>query len=413
MALPVHSQAPPAAVTREVKILATQAGKEWREDILPFWSKYAPDREGKGFIGELSADSTIRKNVPRGSLLVSRILWTYSAAYRRDHDPGHLSMAKAAYVDLETHFLDRQSGGFLWAIDAKGDPLDSRKQIYGQAFAIYSLAEYFRATGHRPALDRAIELFHLVEKHALDTGHGGYLEAFTRDWKRPSGARLSAVGPEFPKSQNTHLHLMEAYTNLLRVWPDEGLRRSQHQLVEVMLTRILQKDGRHLDLFFDTDWTSRSSVVSYGHDIEASWLLTEAAEVLGDPALLIQAKNAALKLAQSTLEEGVDKDGGVFFERDAKGVINTNKDWWPQAEAAVGFLNAFALSGDAKYLAAARRSWEFIQTFVVDHQRGEWFEKLQRDGTPIPGCPKISFWKCPYHNARACMEIESRCAELF
>lgn len=395
-----------------LEAFASRAEAELRGDILPFWLQHARDRKRGGFFGEISNNLVVRKDASRGALLAARILWTFSAAYRRYHDPGYLEMARWADADLETRFWDREHGGYVWRIAADGTPLDQSKQIYGQAFGIYALAEYYRGTGEKAALDRAIELYRLVEQHSHDRQFGGYLEAFTRDWKRPPGRRLSALGPEYPKSQNTHLHLMEAYTNLLRAWPDPELRGNLHAFVEVMLDRVLSPDHRHLRLFFDADWTPRSEVISFGHDIEASWLLTEAAEVLGDAELLARAKSVALTIARAVLAEGVDADGGLFNEAGPRGLTDTGKDWWPQAEAAVGFVNAYRLSGEPRFLAAAQHTWDFIDQRLIDHEHGEWSWGVTRDGAVRPRAVKAGFWKCPYHNGRACMELAERLRAL-
>jgi mannobiose 2-epimerase len=354
----------------------------------------------------------VRTDRPRGALLASRILWTYCAAFRTKPDPKYLELAKAAYMDLESHFWDREHAGYFWSIAPDGKPLDNSKQIYVQSFAIYGLTEYFRATGDKAALDRAIEVYRLIESHSRDRANGGYLEAFTRDWRRPKGKRLSKIGPEYPKSQNTNLHLMESFTNLLRVWPDSGLRQELRALTEVMLTRIVGPEGLHLRLYFDAEWNPKSDVISFGHDIEFSWLVTETAEVVGDPELLARAKTAALKIARGTLAQGVDPDGGVLNEAGPRGLTDTGKDWWPQAEAVVGFLNAYQLSGDPQFFAAAERTWNFIERRLVDRQHGEWFWGVTREGKVRPYGTKIGFWKCPYHNGRACLETAARLRAL-
>ena len=401
-------EAAAAAAPVDRAAFADRAEAEVRGDILPFWLRHARDEARGGFYGEIGPDLVVHRNAPRGALLSARILWTFSTAYRRYRDPAYLAMARWAYQDLETRFWDSEYGGYLWRISAAGQPKDPTKQIYGQAFGIYALAEFYRATGEQAALDRAVALYRLVEEHGHDRRFGGYLEAFTRDWQRPPGRRLSAIGPDFPKSQNTHLHLMEAYTNLLRVWPDPELRRNLHAFIELMLDRVLGPDHRHLRLYFDADWTPRSDVISFGHDIEASWLLTESAEVVGDPALLTRVRETALLIARGTLAQGVDADGGICNEAGPRGLTDTGKDWWPQAEAAVGFVNAYQISGDERFLAAARRTWDFIEMRMVDRQHGEWHWGVTRAGAVRPRLPLAGFWKCPYHNSRACLELAER-----
>jgi mannobiose 2-epimerase len=386
--------------------LADKAEREVRENILPFWLHRAPDRDAGGFYGLVKADLTPAKTAPKGALLSCRILWTFSAAYRRFHDPAHLEMARRAYDDLLARFWDEQQGGLYWTVTAQGKPLDTSKQIYGQVFGIYALSEYYQATSDPVVLERAIALYRLVEKYARDPAHGGYFEVFTRDWRkeRPSKSPVNAVAA---KSQNTHLHVMEAYTNLLRVWPDTGLRTNQKLLLELMLTRIYDPQSHHLRLFMADDWTPKSDRFSYGHDIEAAWLMTEAAQVLGDRGLIERTRRVAVEIAETTLMEGIDRNGGVFNEGGPGGVSDANKEWWPQAEAVVGFWDAYQISGDKRFLDAAVKTWTFIEQQVADHGGGEWFHTVTKDGMPSK-LPKISLWKCPYHNSRACYEIIDR-----
>ena len=382
---------------------------ELRKNILPFWLEHAPDRERGGFYGQMNDGTGIVKDAPRGALLTARILWTFSAAYREYPDPKYLEMARWAYDDLLARFWDKEAGGLFWSITADGVPLDSRKLLYVQSFGIYGLSEYHLATGDRQPLDRAIELYRTVEQHAHDTKNQGYFEEFSRDWKvlRGRGARESAMGSLGPKSQNTHLHMLEAYTNLLRAWAEPALKANLTELVEVMLTKVLEPSTHHLHLFFNEDWSPSSHEVSYGHDIEFSWLITEATDVLGDSTLAGRAKRAAVKIAEVTLKEGVEPSGGVAAEGGANGVTKPFKEWWTQAEAAVGFANAFQLSGATEYLEASLKTWDYIDQHLVDRKNGEWFIGVSADGT-VPSPAKISFWKCPYHNGRACLEMIHR-----
>jgi mannobiose 2-epimerase len=379
-----------------------------RRNILPFWIEHAVNRADGTFLGSLSNDLVPDLTAERGALLTTRILWTYSAAYRQYRDPAHLAMADRAYRDLIENFHDREHGGFWWSITADGTVLRDRKQIYGQAFAIYALSEYHAANGRREPLDQAIAVFHLIEKHGRELRHGGYLEAFGRDWSTIEDMRLSAVDQNEPKSQNTHLHVLEAYTNLLRVWPDPGLERALTELLEIMLTRIVDSRSGHLGLFFAEDWTVRSEKISYGHDIEAAWLFTEAADVLRNPALKDRTHALAVKIAAVTLAEGVDTDGGVYNEGGPDGLTNTNKEWWPQAEAVVGFLNAYQISGEERFLRAALHTWDFIEQRLIDRQHGEWLRGVTRDGQVLANELKIGFWKCPYHNGRTGLESVRR-----
>jgi mannobiose 2-epimerase len=382
-----------------------------RQNILPFWIERVVNPEGSTFFGAISNDLAVDLAAERGALLTSRILWTFAAAYATYGDPDYHAMADHAYADLISRFHDAKNGGFWWSIAADGTVLRDRKQVYGQAFALYALSEYHFATGKREPLEQAIGIYRLIERHAK-ARHGGYLEAFGPAWEPIADMRLSEVDMNEPKSQNTHLHVMEAYTRLLALWPDPGLKAALGEIVEIMLARIVDPKTGHLGLFFAEDWTPRSDRISYGHDIEAAWLLMRAAEVLQDPALLARIRPLALKIADVTLAEGVDADGGVFNQGGPAGLTDTNKEWWPQAEAVVGFLEAYRISGEDRYLQAAFRTWDFIELRLVDRLRGEWFRGVTRDGRVLDNELKVSFWKCPYHNGRTGLEAVRRLGEI-
>ena len=382
-----------------------------RGNILPFWIGHVVNPGNAGFLGSLTNDLAADRAAERGALLTSRILWTFSAAYSRYRDPAYLAMADHACNDLAHHFHDAENGGYWWSISAEGTVLRDRKQVYGQAFAIYALTEFHAATGLVEPLERAIAAYRLIEKHAR-ARHGGYLEAFGRAWEPIADMRLSNVDLNEPKSQNTHLHIMEAYTRLILAWPDRGLRQALRELVDIMITRIVNPATGHLGLFFAEDWAPRSDRISYGHDIEAAWLLTWAADVLDDAGLSAKIRPLAIRIAEATLAEGVDADGGVFNQGRPGGLTDTNKEWWPQAEAVVGFLNAYQLSGQERFLDAALRTWDFIELRLVDRRSGEWFRGVTRDGRVLDNELKVSFWKCPYHNGRTGLEASRRLREL-
>jgi mannobiose 2-epimerase len=388
--------------------------RELRTNILDFWIRHAKDEKNGGFVGKIKSDMTVVPEADKGLVLNARILWTFAAAYRKYGDPAYLEMAERAYDMLDARFRDREHGGLYWMVDFAGRPSQDKKQVYGQAFAIYALSEYVRANGPRSeaALEWAKELYRLLEKHAYDPVHLGYVEALARDWTETGDLSLSGKDLNERKSMNTHLHVLEAYTNLYRVWKPAGLRAKLAELIDVHLDRIVNPANHHFLLFFDDEWRSKSEHISYGHDIEGSWLLCEAAEVLGDPERIARVRREALAMAAATLAEGVDKDGGVLNEADGKGHLDDTKDWWPQAEAMVGFLNAYQLSGDKKYWEASLGSWAFTKQYIVDKEFGEWHWQVSRDGIPNRSQAKVDAWKCPYHNSRACFEGMERLEHL-
>jgi cellobiose epimerase len=382
-------------------------------NILPFWPRYALDRAGGGFFGEIGENLDVRPEAPRASVVNTRILWTYATA-ARVIGPEWRDIAAWAFDAVSTQFWDNDQSGLFWWIDAKGMPLAPRKQTYAQAFGIYALSEYYRLTGEPLALDLAKRLYALIEEHCFDAKFGGYIEARGRDWRPLDDMRLSDKDLNSPKSMNTHLHVLEGYTNLLRVWPDATLRARQKALIETMLDRIVESRTGHFKLFFDETWNSLLRRVSFGHDIEGSWLLVEAAEVVGDPALLARVRQEALAMAKVSLDEGLDSDGSMFFEADGDGrIIDAKKHWWVQAEAVIGFFNAWQMSGASTYRDASVRVWEYIEDHVVDRVHGEWHAKLTREGVPLresedADAVLVGPWKCPYHNARVCFEMLDR-----
>jgi mannobiose 2-epimerase len=315
-------------------------------------------------------------------------------------------MARWAYKALTEVFWDARYGGVYWTVDALGQPVMDRKHHYAQAFAIYGLCAYYEATQESQSLALAQELFRLLEQHAYDPVHGGYIEGSSRRWESLDDMRLSDRDLDCRKSMNTMLHILEAYTQLLRWW--EPAREPHRALTEVLMDRIVHPDGTHFRLFFDDAWRSLLDHVSYGHDIEGSWLLVEAAEVQGDEALLARAREVAVSMAEAVYRRGIDADGGLLYEGGPQGVVDDQKSWWVQAEAMVGFTNAYQLSGREHFLRAALRCWAYIQEHHVDRVHGGWYKVLRRDGTPDPASVKVGPWECPYHHSRACMEMMDR-----
>jgi mannobiose 2-epimerase len=383
---------------------------ELRGNILPFWMTYAVDEVNGGFVGALENDRTVQNDVPRSAILCARILWTFAAAARRFKDPAYDRMAQRAFRYLRDVFWDRQFGGIYWHVDRYGNPLSDRKHSYAQAFSIYGLAEYFRATGDEESLRLAQDLFALLERHTYDPGFGGYVEGCSRAWGALDDMRLSEKEPNCRKSMNTLLHIMEAYTNLRRVWADSCLEGQLSALVGVFLDRVIDPEIHHFHLFFDDQWQSLSPGVSFGHDIEGSWLLVEAARDLGKADLLSKCRGVAQEMAQAVYLEGRADDGSVLYERSYNGVVNTDRHWWVQAEAVVGFYNAYQLSGNKALAEAAFSCWQYIEDHMIDRRYGEWFKLVKPDGLPRLEAPKAGPWECPYHNSRMCLEMLSRLA---
>ncbi|MGB8012105.1 MAG: AGE family epimerase/isomerase [Terriglobales bacterium] len=386
--------------------------RELRGNILPFWLKYAVDNQYGGFRGQIANDLTIDSQAHKALILNARILWTFAKAYKVYGDDIYLRTARRAYEYLRRYFWDTEFGGVYWMVDHLGIPVETKKRIFGQAFTVYALAEYASASAENEPLRKAIALHRAIEDASHDGKNGGYFETYERDWKLAEDQRLSAVDMDERKSMNTHLHMLEAYANLLRIWGDDTLRRRLRELLRIFLDRIIDPETHHLRMFFNEVWHDHSDRFSFGHDIEGSWLICDAAEVLGDPTILEETRIAAVTMARAVYEQAVDTDGGLFYEGRREEIIDTGKQWWPQAEAVVGFLNAYDLCGKDYFLNASVKSWEFIEKYIVDRERGEWFAKVSRDGTPSRDKYKVDTWKCPYHNSRTCFEVMERLGKL-
>lgn len=385
-----------------------QEQEEELKNILNYWMRFAIDDENGGFFGKIDNNNSIYKEAPKGSVLNSRILWTFSAAFRHTKNAKYLTIAERAFNYIIQHFIDADEGGVYWSVDHKGQPLDTKKQIYALAFALYGLSEYVLATGSNEAKTHALALYHAIEKYSHDKINGGYIEALTKDWKEISDLRLSKKDANERKSMNTHLHVLEGYTNLYRIWPNNELKENILELVHLFLDHIIDKQSNHLILFFDDQWNKRSTIISFGHDIEAAWLVQEAAEVIGDEELIEKVKEASVKIADAT-KKGLDKDGGLWYEFDeSTGHLIKEKHWWPQSEAMIGFLNAWQITAEEKYLQLSLNTWRFTQNHIIDKEKGEWFWGIKDDYTVMQGEDKAGLWKCPYHNSRACIELSRR-----
>jgi cellobiose epimerase len=376
--------------------------------ILPFWMNRMVDNENGGFYGRIDGEDNVISDAPKGAILNSRILWSFSAAYNALKEPEYLKMARRARDYIISNFFDEEKGGTYWCLSADGSPLDTKKQIYSQAFFIYAFSQYFIATGDMVSRDKAIELYNLIEKHSFDEKLNGYFEAYDSEWNMLEDLRLSDKDANEKKTMNTHLHILEAYTNLYRIWPDYGLHKQLRNLILLFAEKIIDSNTGHLNLFFDENWQCKSTMFSYGHDIESSWLLYEAALVLNDDDVLDRVTPAAVRVAKAAAE-GIQEDSGMIYEWDkASGHIDRDRHWWVQSETVVGFLNAWDLTGDEKYLDIAAKCFSFIKENLVDRVNGEWYWSIHDDGTVNRKDDKAGFWKCPYHNSRMCLEILKR-----
>lgn len=397
----------------QLQSFRNQLDRELRDNILKFWINHARDHENGGFYGFISDCLEVDARHPKSCVLTARILWAFAAAYRVYRDECYLILATRAYHYLLQHFWDREFSGVYWMVDFQGKVLSDKKQSYAQAFAIYGLTEYYLATGNPESLSKAQMLFEILEKYFYDSQHRGYYEALSHNWQPITDMALGAGEPNVAKTMNSHLHILEAYSNLSRVWEDQHLKTRHRELIQIMLDSIIDPVTNRFYLFFDATWQPQSNLISFGHDIEGSWLLLEAAELLNDGQLLHRVREVCLKMAQAVLKNGYDhKHGGIFDEGIPNQISKRDKVWWPQAEAVVGFFNAFQLSGDTTFREAALRTWNFIAHYLCDRKYGEWFWKVSESGLNLGKNEKVGPWKCPYHNSRMCLELIRRIDSL-
>jgi len=381
------------------------------KNILSYWINYTLDNDNEGFVGVVDKNNIRIVEANKGIILNTRILWTFSAAFNFLKQNEFKNYADRAYEYLIKYFIDNRFGGVFWLLDFKGYPINKRKQIYAQAFAIYALSEYYKSNQNDNVLKHAIDIYYLIEQHAKDSIYGGYIEAFKEDWTQIDDYRLSDKDENLPKSMNTHLHILEAYTNLYTIWQDKKLENNIIDLIEIFIEKIFNHNISHLGLFFTTEWKVMSKIISYGHDIEASWLVYEAAKVVGVKELIEKIGVFSLALAKSVVES-IDEYGGLIYEYNTeKNCFNTDKHWWTQAEAMVGFLNAYELSGKDEWLKRFDFLWNFIEKYIIDKQHGEWFWRVNKENNPYDE-NKVDFWKCPYHNTRACIESIKRLLKI-
>jgi cellobiose epimerase len=381
------------------------------ENILSFWMAHTIDEVNGGFIGQIDFENKKIIDAPKGAVLNARILWSFSAAYNLTGNTTYLDFAKRAFDYICRYFIDKDNRGVYWLVDHKGHPLDTKKQIYAQAFAIYAFSEYYKATKDTAAISNAIDLYDVINKYSYDTIHGGYTEAFTKDWNAIEDLRLSDKDANEKKSMNTHLHVIEAFSALYQIWPYEPVKKKIAELIQNFSQHIIDPVTHHQHLFFDEQWRSRSTTVSYGHDIETAWLLQEAAVIITDDDLIATTKTIAVSMVDA-VKKGLDNDGGLWYEYepDTDHLIK-EKHMWPQAEAMVGYFNAYQNTMDKKYLDSSVASWQFVQQYIHDKQNGEWYWGVKENYAPMQQ-DKVGVWKCPYHNSRACIEIIKRINHL-
>ena len=375
------------------------------KNILNYWTNNTLDLEFGGFVGKINHANTIIPKASKGIILNTRILWSFAASANHLKTNKYDQICLRAFNYLKTYFNDTKNKGVYWELDFKGTPINTRKQVYAQAFTIYALSEYYILSKNEEAKKWAIEIFELLECKAKDTLNKGYFEAFNENWTPIDDMRLSNKDMNASKTMNTHLHVLEAYTTLLKIHDNAELKLSLQTLVELFLEKFLTPKN-HYHLFFDDQWKLLSNTISYGHDIEAAWLIIEAAKQLNNTALLNKANAVALKVADTFIKEAIDTDGAVLNETNlSTNHTDTDKHWWPQVEALIGLKFAYKLNPNENYIKTAINIWEYTKKHLIDYKNGEWFFRVSKEGNVYTTEDKVSMWKAPYHTSRACIML--------
>lgn len=386
--------------------LAHEVRRELTDRIIPFWKRLRDDEHG-GYYGYMDFDLKVDKEFEKGCILNSRILWFFANAYMTLKDKSLLAEAAHAYSFMREYCEDKEYGGVFWSVTYDGLPLDTTKHIYNQAFAIYALSSYYAASNDSSALDFAMSLFEKIE--TIGTDSYGYLESFNRKWELEDNDKLSENGLLADKTMNTLLHVLEAYTELYRVNKDERVKKALIKILDAFRNQVFNEETHRLEVFFDEKMNTISDLYSYGHDIEASWLLDRAATVLADEKIKAATNAYTNELVAEVYKEALSD--GAMNNECFKGVVDTTRVWWVQAEAMVGFYNCYEKTGITEYKDITEKLWIYIKEHIIDRRQGsEWFWDLDKDNNPVSRKPIVEPWKCPYHNGRMCMEIIRRCS---
>ncbi|GMW00707.1 MAG: hypothetical protein AMXMBFR84_18440 [Candidatus Hydrogenedentota bacterium] len=401
-----------------------------RDELLPFWLTHGVDKEYGGYLTYLDKDGNPTGETLKTHLCQTRMIYTYSSVHRAGFGSGEfLENARQGVNFMIEHFWDDDHGGWFWTAQQDGTPVNQSKLTYGQSFAIYALSEFQMASGDYRGLEWAVKTYETIEALASDNNYGGFYEFLERDWqlKRPGkygGDR---------KSFDVHMHLMEAFTNLYEATGKEIYKRRTVEIISLIFNRILHPHSRLGVAQFMLDWTPTRQILfndvwgsdrdagedqgrpldntSFGHNVEFGWLLLHAIRIL--ELDVEEYKPVLKKIFDHAAQYGVDyKNGGIFCEGSHGGeVTETNKEFWQQAECLVGFLDAYLLFGDEKYLDAYEAVHRFTMDHVINHKVGEWYPLFDKDNNRLWDYMAHA-WKINYHTVRSMVQSEARLLKI-
>ncbi len=385
--------------------MVNEVRRHLTECIIPFW-KGLRDNEHGGYYGFMGYDLEVDKKAVKGCILNSRITWFFSNAYTILKDKSLLAEAEHGFQFMRDYCMDKEYGGIYWSVKYDGTPEETLKHTYNQAFAIYALSSYYEASGDKEALDMAFSLFDIIETKCRD--EVGYLEAFSRYFEEIDNEKLSENGVMAEKTMNTLLHVFEAYTELYRVSREDRVKERLHSILDSFAAQVYNPELHRQEVFFDKNMNSILDLHSYGHDIETAWLIDRGVEILGEEEY--ERKMSPITKDLTNQIYHIAFDGHSLSNECEKGVVDTHRIWWVQAETLVGFLNGYEKMPERKeYYEAAKSVWNYIKEFMLDKRKGsEWYWRVDENGKPDEDKPIVEPWKCPYHNGRMCLEVIRR-----
>ena len=379
-------------------------------NIVDFWQQRAIDSSVGGY--QINYDGRGRALASPEMFLVAqaRTLWYFSRLAQSPYGAkDHVAAARHGWTFLRESMWDSAYGGFYWSVGADGERARDGKHLYGQAFALFAISEYAKATNDADAKAFVQTFFKLLDDRAHDPQHGGYDEFFSRDWSASTMRGYLGHLPSI-KSVNTHLHLLEAVMAYASLVPEPLALVRMQELVDILCSKAVHSDpetGAYGVERHHSDWSALDEPIdcqaSYGHDVELAWFLLDARERLNSPRSQIPTL-----LFRHALSFGFDRRRGGFYESGIFGrpARRRGKVWWTQAEGLLGLLKMYLATQDTTYAACFTRMLDWIVRSQVDWRHGEWYPMVSAFGRKSGD--KGGPWKSPYHEARAvlsCLEL--------